>query len=152
MYTHTDLIRIFATYNDTQTFRDHLFLTWHMPYRRDKQNLVRSLKYLAFLANLVYTVVVNLSNHFVVCSRYRSNKVPQGRCQPFSRFSKLIQLPSVKCHSLWIIETVLQEGLTTCPNQAVIDSRVSRKLRHSLRYYNWHPRSPQITFYFRRVT
>ena len=32
--------------------------------------------------------------------------------------------------SLWQIEALLQEALTTCPSQAVIDSRVSHKLRH----------------------
>ena len=36
----------------------------------------------------------------------------------------------LKNSSLWHFEALLQEALTTCPNQALIDSHVSRKLRH----------------------
>ena len=35
-----------------------------------------------------------------------------------------------KNSSLWQIDALLQEALTTCSSQAVIDSHVFRKLRH----------------------
>ena len=46
--------------------------------------------------------------------------------------------------SLWQNEALLQEALTTCPSQAVIDSHVSRKLRHYTAVFELTSSGPSI--------